>query len=710
MQLFLALLPLAFSAERIEGVEASGPITIDGHLDEPDWERAAVVTDFHSYKPKSGVPHLNAEARILYDEHALYVAFRVPRIEGTPLASTLVPRDETRMHDWVGVVLDTFQDGQRAFAFRSNPAGVQADGIFTEGSDLWMQDLSWDTVFESEGQVTEAGYEVEMAIPWRSLRYPSTPSQEWGIVLIHFTPQPWEIHTWPELSRGTFGALSQAGVLGPFSAPEPRIQLEIQPTLTAFADPTDLSGFAADPGLGIKAGLSSSLTADLAINPDFSQIEADAAQVTANVKYPLFYEEKRPFFLEGADLFETPVSVLYSRSIVDPLGAYKVTGRVGELALGWMGAYDQRPAPSSITMDYASGESLPGWDESLVEEATSVVHLGRFRYNVHSGNSVGLVLADKELLLPDDRVLYNRLGGMDTAWNLGEHSRLGFQALGSQTQMEDETLNGSAGALYLVTETDRIASQLSQGWISPGFRAETGFLEEVGRAAGGANAHVNLTDLGALRYLGPGASLQWSFTPEGEPVLLAGGPMVDAMVGTKLYVNTRAVFSRERYLGQDFQLWTSRGFTSYSPTPTSDINLMWNVGTSPHYAASSSEDLYRGISATGILMLSEQFFGRIRVDYQFTGQHFYKTLDEAPIYTTLIHRGQVGSHFTRELALRLIAEWNTTDDTVDSSALFSYQVNFGTVFYLGYTGHMSTEDSEATAHEIFAKLSWLFRP
>jgi hypothetical protein len=307
-------------------------------------------------------------------------------------------------------------------------------------------------------------------------------------------------------------------------------------------------------------------------------------------------------------------------------------------------------------------------------------------------------------------VLYNHLGGMDTAWNLGEHSRLGFQALGSQTLLEDETLNGSAGALYLVTETDRIGSRVSQGWISSGFRAETGFLEEVGRAAGEARAHVNFTDLGALRYLGPGAALRWSLTPEGVPVLLAGGPMVDAMVGNRLYVNSRAVFSRERYLGQDFQIWSFRGFSSYSPRPTSDINLMWNVGTSPHYAASSSEDLYRGFSATGTLMLSEQFFGRLRVDYQLTGQHFYKTLDEAPIYTTLIHRGQVGSHFTRELALRLIAEWNTTGDTVDTSALLSYQVNFGTVFYLGYTGHMTADTSEAADHEIFAKLSWLFRP
>jgi hypothetical protein len=341
------------------------PITVDGVL-EPAWEAVPWVTGFTSFRPIAGQPDTRARAKIAYDLVALYVAFEVEQQGDTPLIKTLVPRDDTLFHDWVGVTLDTYGDAQRAAVFRCTPSGVQADGIFIEGGHIWMHSLSWDAVFESAGVSREGGYTVEMAIPFRSLRYGPAESQEWGIILSHFSPKPWTVNAWPALSRETAGILQQAASLGPLTPPPPRRNLELQPTL---AGAVDLGGgsWSADPGISGRVGLTSALTVDFALNPDFSQIEADAQKVEANVKYPLFYEEKRPFFLEGADLYDTPINMFYSRSVADPLLGYKMTGRQGGWAFGGVGAWDLAPSPSTIALDYATGVALPGWDTDTVE-------------------------------------------------------------------------------------------------------------------------------------------------------------------------------------------------------------------------------------------------------------------------------------------------------------------------------------------------------
>jgi len=488
--------------------------------------------------------------------------------------------------------------------------------------------------------------------------------------------------------------------------PDPGLQLEIQPTLTGIADPTDRSESQLDPGLGIKVGLTPGIVGDIAINPDFSQIEADAEQVAINVKYPLVYKEKRPFFLEGADLFTTPVDILYSRSMVDPLLGYKLTGRAGSTVLGWVGVYDENPAASSIYQDYASGEDLLTWDAETMEDRQALVHVGRFRYDLAPARSVGVLFTDKELM-GDGEHLYNRVGGMDTSWSVGNATIVQAQVLGSQTTVTGGTaLNGHALAVDVETRTNRIMSVVSQQWISPAFRAETGFLEEVGRAAGDAKLTVNFMDLGPARYFGPGLGASWNLTPEGALANAAVGPSVDALLGDRTYAQSSVTVGRERYQNTDFTVHKFAGFSKVDVTPNTQVRFFFNVSTQPHYAAESASDLYRGISALGSLKLGTQLFDRLTLDAGVLGQQFYKTLSAPAVYTTVIPRGEAGLNFSRELALRAITSWNSYAEVVENSALFSYELNYGTVFYLGYSGVMAEEDS----HQLFAKVSWLGRP
>jgi len=702
------ILPAALAAETLAPTRVQDPIEVDGVLDESAWEAVPWVEGFTSFRPIAGQPDPRARARIAYDEDALYVAFDVEKLDGTPLIQTLVPRDDTLFHDWVGVTLDTYGDAQRAAVFRSTPSGVQADGIFIEGEHIWMHSLSWDAVFQSAGVTHEDGYTVEMAIPFRSLRYGEAESQQWGIILSHFTPKPWTVNAWPLLSRETAGILQQAATLGPITPPPPRRNLELQPTLVGSGDLTE-GAWSADPGFSGRVGLTSALTVDFALNPDFSQIEADAQKVEANVKYPLFYEEKRPFFLEGADLYDTPINMFYSRSVADPLVGYKMTGRQGGWAFGGLGSWDLSPAPSSIFMDYATGEALPGWGEETVEGRQSLVHVVRTRRELDRGRSIGGMVSDKELL--GDDPLGNRVGALDGAMQVGEQVRIYAQGLASQTDTEDgESLTGSAWSVQVERTAEQMSLSLEQFGVTPGFRTENGYLKDVGRMGGMADLEFQLTEVGPLRLLGPGLQTTALVDMDGALVEASAGPKLEAMIGDRAYTRMRASAEKETFFGEEFDLWRFRGFLAVDPTPFTDLNLSWRVGPQPHYDAETLDDLYRGFGWRGSVSLSQSLLDRMSAEYMLVAERFGKEATSEAVYTTLLHRLHANLNLSRELGVRWITDWDTWGESLESSALLSYQVNHGTAFYVGGAITQDLAGSDPLGASVFAKLSWLYQP
>jgi hypothetical protein len=464
------------------------------------------------------------------------------------------------------------------------------------------------------------------------------------------------------------------------------------------------------PGISGRVGLTSALTADFAVNPDFSQIEADAEKVEANVKYPLFYEEKRPFFLEGADLYDAVIPILYSRSVANPMVGYKLTGRSGGWSFGGLGALDQSPTESTISLDYASGETRPGWDSDTVAGRPSLVHMGRVQREMDRGRSVGILVSDKELL-GGASTLGNRVGAVDGAMQVGEQIRIYGLGLYSQTDLKGgKSLAGPAWSVMASRSGQVLGVKMEQYGVSEDFRAENGFLRDVGRLGARADVNMHLADVGPTRLLGPGLKSNAEWDMEGQLVSARIGPKLEAMVGTGFYTRTGIIYERERYLGEDFDLWRFRGFASLDPTPYTDLGIGWRIGPQPHYDAADESDLYRGFSWRGKLSLDQEILGRWILTYNLLAERFGQTWDSEAVYATVLHRFHTSFYFSRELGLRWITDFNQPDDTLATSALFSYQLNHGTAVYLGGTATTALETSDPADLSVFAKLSWLYRP
>jgi hypothetical protein len=340
----------AVSVPRIEAEQ----IDVDGRLDEPVWARAARLGGFRQYRPVDGRPaEERTEVLLWYSPRALHVGIVAYARDPSTIRATLADRDNIDADDRVTLYLDTFLDRRRAFFFAVNPLGVQQDGVRTEGVQSAGQlfggtvDNNPDFSFESRGQVTDSGYVVEVRIPFTSLRYPSARGpQRWGFNVVRNIPATGYEDTWTDTRRAGASFLAQGGVIDGLADMERGVVMEAQPFVTVSAtgarrDDDRFVRDTPDPSAGANVRLGfTQLSLDATINPDFSQIESDVGLVTVNERFALFIPEKRPFFLEGIELFSTPSQLVYTRRIVDPVAGGKLTGKIGPFGVAHLTAYD----------------------------------------------------------------------------------------------------------------------------------------------------------------------------------------------------------------------------------------------------------------------------------------------------------------------------------------------------------------------------------
>lgn len=332
------------------------PVVVDGHLNEPAWERATRLTGFSEYRPVDGQKASErTDVRVWYSPTALFFGIIAHDSSSGSVRASVADRDNIDRDDSVRIFLDTFNDRRRAFIFGVNPLGAQEDGVQTEGalnagrvfSVNGSVDLSPDYQYESKGVLTPDGYVVEGRIPFKSLRYPDVENGRWGVNILRKTQRTGREDTWTD-ARRTASFLAQAGTLEGLTDLERGVVVEAQPFVTgsingARAADGDFRRGGADvsPGVNLRLGFTN-LSIDGTVNPDFSQVEADAGQVTQNERFALFYEEKRPFFLEGIERFATPNQLVYTRRIVDPLGG---------------GVFSFEPTPGTVAF-FGYGTSL----------------------------------------------------------------------------------------------------------------------------------------------------------------------------------------------------------------------------------------------------------------------------------------------------------------------------------------------------------------
>ena len=335
---------------RIEGAE----VRIDGRLDEPVWRAATRLTGFWQYQPVDGRPAEEAtEVLVWYAPDAIHFGILAGDRSPGSIRATVADRDNIANDDHVILDIDTFHDRRRAFHFGVNPLGAQSDGVRSEGAGQASSlipgstDLNPDFTWESKGRITERGYEVEIRIPFKSLRYPGG-AESWGFNVTRVVQRTGYTDTWTDVRRANATFLGQEGGLGGLHDLRRGVTVEAQPFVTATANGLrdDVSGsfdredVDPDAGLNLRLGFTS-FALDATINPDFSQVESDAGQVTVNERFALFFPEKRPFFLEGIELFGSPQTLVYTRRISDPKAGLKLTGKFGQLGVAHLTAVDE---------------------------------------------------------------------------------------------------------------------------------------------------------------------------------------------------------------------------------------------------------------------------------------------------------------------------------------------------------------------------------
>src|SRR5207249_1205394 len=343
---------------RIPRIDAG--VTVDGVLDEEVWHQAALLKGFTQYRPVDSRPAEDStEVLVFYAPDAMYFGIRAFEAHGNVVRATLADRDNIDADDKIQILLDTFNDRRRALLFAINPLGVQQDGVRSEGLAGaaggqnagfrfdGVVDLNPDYVYESKGRVTPWGYEVEVRIPFKSLRYQSGATQDWGIQFIRTTQHTGYEDTWTPVVRASASFLIQSGTLKSLTGLRRGMVMDVSPEFTSRVDGAPVSPSTyryqhVDPqvGVNVRWGITQNLSAAGAVNPDFSQVEADVGQVTVNQRFALFFPEKRPFFLEGLEQFDTPNALIYTRRIIDPVAGAKLTGKVGPMAVAYIGAVD----------------------------------------------------------------------------------------------------------------------------------------------------------------------------------------------------------------------------------------------------------------------------------------------------------------------------------------------------------------------------------
>ncbi len=723
----------------------ASPPAIDGRLDDSVWETATHVTDFVQIAPVEGAPGSeDTEVWMAYDNDHLYFAFYAHYSNPGIMRVNRADREEIRGDDRMSVLFDTFLDQQRAYQFEVNGYGVQSDSIVNaDGSTGFSRssssssarrgggggsrgrssssvsgqfgirgDDSWNALFDTAGRIVDDGWVAEMRIPFKSLRYPARGAgvdHRWGFQITRIIRGKSEAQSWSPISRGVAGQITQFGRLEGLSDLSASRNLEFLPEVTGFRtgslDTADGVFADNDPegafGLGVKYGITPNLTADFTYNPDFSQIESDRPQVETNQRFALFYPEQRPFFLEGQEIFQTatPLTLVHTRTIVDPLFGGKLTGKVGRSTVGVLVADDEA---AGLLADPAGAQA----------GTASQTVIGRARYDLYTESYVGGIMTAREF--GED---HNRVAGVDGRFRLGRNHRVNFLAMGSDTvDGEMGALSGPAIEADFSREGRNLSYSAAYSSIDPDFRTLTGFLPRVDLRQTSGNVGYRWWPESSILTWGPSVTYLRLYDHAGvlQDEQIQG--MASFSFTNNISFTGMVNHDLERFQEVDF---TKTGYGFYSGISSRLFSLFggYNRG---HGILYDEVNPYRGQSVSGNVNFRVQPTSRLRTELRTVFSSFVDPVGGAEIYDVKILRGRTTYQFTDRLLLRHILEHNTWDLTVGNNVLMTYRINAGTVLFLGYDDRFRDGmkiDSvlfpmmayQRTNRAFFGKVSYLFR-
>ncbi len=711
---------------------ASGEIRVDGVLDEPAWAEAATIPLAFETEPGENLPApVATTCHVLFAAKRLYVGCRAEDPEPGAIRARLSDRDTAFDDDFVGIRLDPFLDRRRAFEFYVNPLGVQMD-LFRDdlGNDRFgeNEDESWDAIWDSAGRITATGYEVELAIPFSSLRFPRTAGeQRWGVSFARVYPRRDRtvLASEPE-DRNRNCAVCQFSTLEGLAAITPGRNLELDPTVTVqrvdrrneTSGELETGDVDTEPGLTLTWGITPDVVLSAAANPDFSQVEADALELDVNQQFAIFYPERRPFFLEGADFFSTPFPVVFTRNVADPDWGLKTTGKVGANAFGVFVAEDARTSLLVPGSQRSELVELPG---------RSTDAAARYRRDIGRGSALGLIGTSRR---SDD--YENQVAGFDGLTRFSDADSVRFQLLGSRTTYPEE-LAGEPGqtprelddhALFLTYNHNSRAWRLAAEFEDVGrdFRSDLGFMPQVDYRYGKALAERTWWAAPAAPWISFSFGLDRARADDqaGEPLERLDEAWIIFHGRRELELFVQAA-DRERTLaGITFDERYVEGHVEVRPTRALQLELEWNVGDSvdlAHLRPADQVQLAPAITWTpgrhlnATLELQQQ---RLDVD---AGHLFTARLTELRLVWQFDLRSFVRvilQHRDLERNPALYAEpVEERDQELFSQLLYSYRLNPQTVLYLGYSDtQIETDaiDRMRLDRTLFVKLGYAWLP
>lgn len=687
MLVILSATPILSRAQNdLEVPYLDTPPVIDGMLDDPVWEKAKKTTDFTQLQPKEGEPMTEETAAYIgYDSRALYVAFRAKDSEPQKIRAHLTPRDQISGDDWVGIILDTFGDQRRAYEFFSNPLGIQMD-LFSHGGS---EDLAPDFVWHSAGRVSPDGYTVEFRIPLKSLRFPAVEAQRWRIDYIRNIERKNEKGLWPLFHADSGSLFSQMADMKGVRGVAPGGRLELIPEFTASRavpfesqdNSSHLGSWNMRAGANVRYGLSPNWAMDAAFNPDFSQVEADQPQIQANQRFPLFFPEKRPFFMEGADLFSTPLRIVNTRAIVDPQYGIKLTGK----------------------QEAWSGGALLADDRSRNESSFNIFRLNR---DIGSESALGIIYSGRELGAGE----YNRVAGADGKLRLSKLYTLKFQGVVSFTKEGAAgPVEGAAYNISLQRGARNFSFYASYDDYHPDFRADSGFFQRVDMRSGGIDLWYSFWPAGGgLLNWNPKAGYWRTYDHRGT--LTDEQPYLGFSLSFPLQTHFGLTYcpdNLERFGGIDFR--KSRWNVSLSAAPTRYLSgsVSAGMGEQINYAAVPP---LLGNSADASLSLTLKPTDRLSVQQVYLKSRLNTKAGER-VFNENIWQTTARFQWSREISSRAIYQFSTLERSGFADLLVSYLLSPGTSFHAGYD--LAFDESggalRKTGELFFTKLSYLFR-
>ena len=759
---------------RVAPPRLDGDVEIDGNLTEPQWQKAALLTGFSQFAPTDGVAASDStQVLVWYSATAMYVGVRAYEAHGA-VQPNLADRDHIDTEDRIELLVSTFNDGRQAYDFQVNPLGIQADGTVVEtgasqntagpgssnGSATTgraLPDLSADFVFQSKGHVTPYGYEVEIRIPFKSIRYQASDVQDWGFNVVRHVQHSGHDDTWTPARRAAASFLGQSGTLAGLTDLRRGLVLDFNPEVTQTVNGSPRTagyGYTVDHtnvGANLRWGVTNNLTLNATAKPDFSQVEADAGQLTYDPRQALFFAERRPFFLDGIEQFSVPNNLIYTRQIVQPVAAGKLTGTVSGMNVALLTAADD---PHT----------------SLMGDAHPLFAIARVQRDLGSDSRIGALYTDRE-----DGGDYNRVAGADARIVMHKLYTLRAQAAESQTQEFGSSYSGPLWAASFDRNGRIFGFNYTLQGVSPDFETRSGFISRNGITVGTATHR--------LSYLGAqGAMLEnftavvtgsgtWQYdrflnhrTAQDKKLHLdlattwRGGWGLGAAIYTETFGYDPALYANYRVVvpGATAGVLDTIQFTGRKRIPNHDWLFNFNTPQGAHF------------SANGFILLGqdENFFeweqaavyftnvtvnwrptSQLRVTGTYARQQYDRTTSNSTVAVNEIPYVKVEYQVSRPIFVRLVTEYDSQhqDALIDArhgnapivyydpssgtyspaaayhtghvrlQGLFSYQPEPGTVFFAGYGALLNEPDGLRFRQYLrlndgfFVKLSYLFR-